>query len=88
MRARYGSATPRRKLPLVMAMIVAVGFVSLRRGDSSASILPGTSSGRGSWAFDVEDDRLLVGFADNVFFGQVQATWPAPGGICWDWTRG
>lgn len=62
-------------------MVVAVGFISLWRGDSPTSIVQGTSWGRGSWGFDVEDDRLLVGFADNVFFGQVQATWPVPVGV-------
>ncbi len=55
---------------------VIIGFAGLWGGDA-ASVTAGVSRAHGSWAFDLADDRLLVGFADNVFFGQILASAPA-----------
>lgn len=59
-----------------IALAVAIGFAGLWEGDATKSTTA-VSRAHGSWAFDLEDDRLLVGFSDNVFFGQVLASVPA-----------
>lgn len=59
-----------------IALGVIIGFAGLWGGDAAATTTA-VSRALGSWAFDLEDDRLLVGFSDNVFFGQVVSSAPA-----------
>lgn len=59
-----------------ITLSLIIGFAGLVGGDS-ATTTTAVSRAHGSWAFDLEDDRLLVGFADNVFFGRVLSSTPA-----------
>lgn len=65
-----------RGVSLAIGLALGLGFMGLLGGDSTQPLAETTSRAHGSWAFDLEDDRLLVGFSDNVFFAQVLSAAP------------
>ena len=55
---------------VILAGLIGTGFLVMQtNGYNSGEI----SYSSGSFAFNVTDDRKLVGFADNVFIGKVIA---------------
>ncbi len=77
-----GNTVWRRRASVVWSWAVSValvtGFASVWEGDTPAARQMSVSRSFGSWAFDVGDDRRLVGSSDNVFFGVVLASEVAP----------
>lgn len=69
---------PRRIASLAAALAVAVPFGLLAAADSASSYLLHPSELVASWAYDLTDDRRVVGAADYVFFGMVLSSEPAP----------
>lgn len=56
----------------LLVTMAAVGCSTSSDADSGAAGSPVTQTVHPHYVFDVQDDRQLAGFADNVFFGEVK----------------
>lgn len=63
------------RLFAALAML-AIPFAGLWSSDAPVPVSAGSL--HASWAFDVADDRYIVGASDFVFFGEILAATPGP----------